>query len=98
PLAEPLGERFGAVCAGLHADHGVRLLTGTGVAGIVTDAGRGPGPGRVRAVRLADGREVEADTVLVAVGSLPDVEWLAGSGLDVAGGVRTDADGATGVP
>jgi hypothetical protein len=26
---------MGAVCAGLHADHGTRLLTGTGVTGLV---------------------------------------------------------------
>jgi 3-phenylpropionate/trans-cinnamate dioxygenase ferredoxin reductase component len=97
PLAGPLGERFGALCARLHADHGVRLVTGTGVGGLVGDGGTG-GRERVRAVRLADGRELAADVVLVAVGSVPEVEWLAGSGLDVAGGVRTDGEGATAVP
>ena len=99
PMAAALGERFGGVCARWHRDHGVRLVTGVGVAGIV---GAAPGPGRrggvARAVRLDDGRELPADVVLVAVGSTPDVDWLAGSGLDVDRGVRTDADGATGVP
>src|SRR4051794_38828079 len=42
PLAGPLGIEMGAVCAELHPDHGTRLLTGTGVAGLV-------GTGRVEA-------------------------------------------------
>jgi thioredoxin reductase len=48
PLAGPLGTEMGAVCGALHADHGVRLLTGVGVAGLV-------GTDRVRAVDLLDG-------------------------------------------
>lgn len=100
PLAGPLGVRFGAFCARLHRNHGVRLITGTGVAALLSTEGATPpqDAGRVRGVALADGRELPADVVLVAVGSRPNVEWLADSGLDVTGGVRTDADGATGVP
>jgi 3-phenylpropionate/trans-cinnamate dioxygenase ferredoxin reductase component len=114
PLAVPLGERFGAVVARLHADHGTRLLTGVPVAALVAEAAPRDGAGtpggsrgeaapagggaRVRAVRLADGREVPADVVVVGIGSLPNVEWLAGSGLDVTGGVLTDAAGGTGAP
>lgn len=92
PLAAVLGERFGAVCARRHADHGVRLIAGVGVAELLAEQGR------VRAVRLVDGRQLEAQVVLVAVGSAPAVGWLDGSGLDVEGGVLTDAAGATGVP
>jgi 3-phenylpropionate/trans-cinnamate dioxygenase ferredoxin reductase component len=92
PLAAPLGERMGAVCAELHTDHGVRLIAGTGVSGLVAASGR------VCAVRLGDGRELPADVVVVGIGSAPNVEWLSGSGLDVAGGVRTDVAGATGAP
>ncbi|GII23902.1 NAD(P)/FAD-dependent oxidoreductase [Planosporangium mesophilum] len=91
PLAGPLGVEMGTVCAGLHADHGVRLLTGTGVARLL-------GSERVTAVELADGTLLPADVVVVGVGAQPNVEWLAGSGLELAGGVVTDAAGATKLP
>jgi 3-phenylpropionate/trans-cinnamate dioxygenase ferredoxin reductase subunit len=102
PLAAALGEEMGAVCARLHADHGVDLVTGVGVETLVADGGSvgGPPPAgpRVRAVRLADGRQLDADVVLVGIGSQPNVEWLAGSGLDLTGGVLTDESGATAIP
>jgi 3-phenylpropionate/trans-cinnamate dioxygenase ferredoxin reductase subunit len=91
PLAGPLGVEMGSVCAGLHADHGVRLLTGTGVARLV-------GSRRVEAVELTDGTRLPADVVVVGIGAQPNVEWLADSGLDIAGGVVTDAAGATNLP
>lgn len=91
PLAGPLGAQLGAVCAGLHADHGVRLLTGTDVARLVGDD-------RVTAVELADGRSLPADVVVVGVGAEPNVEWLAGSGVELDGGVVTDASCATNIP
>ncbi|MEX5720873.1 NAD(P)/FAD-dependent oxidoreductase [Geodermatophilus maliterrae] len=91
PLAGPLGPEMGAVCAGLHADHGTRLLTGTGVARLV-------GSPRVEAVELADGRRLPADVVVVGIGAVPNVEWLAGSGVALDDGVVTDARGATTVP
>lgn len=91
PLAGPLGEEMGAVCGQLHSDYGVRLLTGFGVAGLV-------GVDQVEAVDLTDGTRLPADVVVVGVGAAPNVEWLVGSGLDVAGGVRTDATCATAAP
>jgi 3-phenylpropionate/trans-cinnamate dioxygenase ferredoxin reductase component len=91
PLAGPLGPEMGAVCTALHADHGVRLITGTGTAEVV-------GEDRVRAVRLGDGRELPADLVVTGIGALPCVGWLAGSGLPVDGGVLTDERCATGIP
>lgn len=91
PLAGPLGAQMGSACAGLHADHGVRLITGTGVARIT-------GTGRVQAVELVDGTRLAADVVVVGVGAQPNVEWLAGSGLEILGGVVTDAACATNLP
>jgi NADPH-dependent 2,4-dienoyl-CoA reductase/sulfur reductase-like enzyme len=91
PLAAVLGEEFGRVVAGLHAAHGVRLLCGVGVSRLI-------GHPQVTGVELADGRTIPADAVLVAVGVQPNVEWLAGSGLDISGGVRCDAYGVTGIP
>ncbi len=96
PLSGPLGPDLGRICAELHADNGTRLITGVGVAGLI-GAGLG-GRGRILGVRLEDGRQLPADTVLVGVGARPNVEWLAGSGLRIVGGVVTDETCATGVP
>jgi len=91
PLTGPLGASMGAAVADLHADHGVRLRTGVGVIGLL-------GSARVEAVELGDGTHLAADAVVVGIGAEPDVGWLAGSGLDVDGGVRTDATCATAAP
>ena len=91
PLAGPLGAEMGAVCAQLHADHGTRLLTATGVAGLV-------GTGRVEAVELADGTRLPADVVVVGIGATPNTDWLAHSGVALGNGVLTDAHGATNIP
>jgi len=83
----PLVGRLGAVVAerllALHAERGVDVRAGVGVAELVGDA-------RVTAVALTDGTTLPADAVLVAIGSQPNVEWLAGSGLSIADGVLCD--------
>jgi len=91
PLQRPLGVEMGAVCGRLHARHGARLHVGTGLAELV-------GEDRVNAVRLTDGRELPADVVVVGIGAQPNTEWLAGSGLEIDDGVRTDAQGRTAIP
>jgi NADPH-dependent 2,4-dienoyl-CoA reductase/sulfur reductase-like enzyme len=74
-----LGPEIGARAAALHERHGVRLRMGTSVAAF-------EGAGRVEAVRLKDGERVDADLVLLALGSVPNSEWLAGSALTLIGG------------
>jgi NADPH-dependent 2,4-dienoyl-CoA reductase/sulfur reductase-like enzyme len=92
PLGGVLGPELGAACTGLHEDNGVRLLTGTAVTGLV-------GTDRVQGVRVAGGRTEPADVVVVGIGALPNIEWLAGSGVDHDHrGVWTDAGGATNLP
>ncbi|MEV5149723.1 FAD-dependent oxidoreductase [Streptomyces sp. NPDC052727] len=91
PLERQLGRQMARVCSSLHTDHGVRLLCGTGVAGL-------EGDGRVTGVRLTDGRVLPADIVVVGVGVRPATDWLAGSGVPVDDGVVCDAGCATGVP
>lgn len=100
-LAGPLGEELGAVLAALHVAQGVKVLAGVGVEALVPAAD----PDRVAGVRLADGRELAADVVLVGIGSLPNTEWLAGSGIagagpngELSGGVAISANGATNRP
>jgi NADPH-dependent 2,4-dienoyl-CoA reductase/sulfur reductase-like enzyme len=92
PLASVLGEQVGQLVARLHRAEGVDLRTGTGVAGV-----RGDG-GTVTAVELSDGTVVEADLVVIGIGSRPATDWLAGSGVALAdkdNGVLCDAVGAT---
>ena len=91
PLAGVLGEDLGASMARLHAKHGTRLLCGVGVSGPT-------GADRVTGVELADGRHLAADVVVAGVGAIPNIEWLDGSGLQLANGVVCDAGGATSIP
>ncbi|OLT02101.1 pyridine nucleotide-disulfide oxidoreductase [Pseudonocardia sp. CNS-004] len=92
PLGRVLGAELGAACAALHDDNGVRVITGAAVTGISGDT-------RVREVRLAGDRAVPADVVVAGIGALPNIEWLAGSGVDHDHrGVWTDAEGATNLP
>ncbi|MFI1539484.1 NAD(P)/FAD-dependent oxidoreductase [Streptomyces anandii] len=91
PLERQLGREMGLVCSSLHSDHGVRVLCGTGVAGLI-------GKDRVTGVRMADGRELPADIVVAGVGVRPATDWLAGSGVRVDDGVVCDAGCRTDVP
>jgi 3-phenylpropionate/trans-cinnamate dioxygenase ferredoxin reductase subunit len=91
PLAASLGSRLGEACASLHADHGVALRCGVSVEGF-------EGSERVEALRLSDGRRIEADLVVVGIGIRPGTEWLEGSGLALDDGVVCDATCATNAP
>ncbi|MET8120594.1 FAD-dependent oxidoreductase [Micromonospora sp. NPDC005189] len=79
PLAHAVGEQIGRVLSQAHRDHGVDLRTGVAVSA-VADTG----------VLLTTGELVEADEVLVAIGSQPNTEWLDGSGLEIADGLVCD--------
>jgi len=90
PLSGLLGQQVAAELALLHADNGVRLLTGAQVASLV-------GEPSVTGVALTDGRVLPADAVVVGIGVRPDTGWLrTGSGiaLDTDGGVLCDEYGA----
>lgn len=91
PLERVLGREMALVCSSLHSDHGVELLSGVRVAGLT-------GEGRVTGVRLADGRLLPADVVLLGVGVRPATDWLAGSGVLLDDGVVCDTGCATSVP
>jgi 3-phenylpropionate/trans-cinnamate dioxygenase ferredoxin reductase subunit len=85
PMRRQFGDRIGELVGQLHRDHGVALRMGVGVSRFVGAAGR------VIAVELADGTVLDADVVVVAVGSTPAVGWLAGSGIPLGDGVECDA-------
>ncbi|MEX5296015.1 FAD-dependent oxidoreductase [Kocuria sp. CPCC 205268] len=92
PLCGPLGAQLGAVVAGLHAQAGVELLCGADIEDFdVSD-------GSVTAVRLAGGRVLPTDVLLVGIGAVPNTSWLEGSGIELGNGVLCDEVGRTNVP
>jgi 3-phenylpropionate/trans-cinnamate dioxygenase ferredoxin reductase subunit len=81
PLERVLGPRLGDFFAQLHRGHGVDLLTGSGVSRI---------EGGGRAVRLADGRSLDCDAVLLAAGVAPSTALAQGAGITVDDGILAD--------
>ncbi len=83
PLERVLGPELGGFFAGVHRDHGVRVLTGARVEGIEGDA-------RAEAVRLAGGERIECATVVLGVGARPETRLAEAAGLVVENGIRVD--------
>ncbi len=83
PLARILGPEVGGFYARLHAEQGVDLLMGTGLAGF-------EGSGRVERVITTDGRSIAADAVVVGIGVRPRTELAERAGLTVDDGVVVD--------
>ncbi len=79
PLSRALGDEMGAACGSLHAQHGVTLRCGIEVIAITNGC-----------VFLADGSTLAADVVVAGIGTIPNAEWLADSGIDITNGVRVD--------
>ena len=73
-----------------HARHGVQVLLGARVAELVSADPPGAGNRRVSGVRLADGRELPADFVLVAVGVVPNDALALAAGLACDDGILVD--------
>ena len=83
PLAPIIGELFGKEIQIRHEAKGVRFHMNNSVKDLV-------GESFVTGVILGDGKSLECDIFIEAVGSLPNTEWLEGSGLDKSNGVLTD--------
>ncbi len=84
PLQTVLGAEVGGMYADVHRDHGVELLTGTGVEAI-------EGDGRAERVVVQGGRAVDCAAVLVGVGVAPRTALAEAAGLAVDNGVLVDA-------
>lgn len=91
PLASVLGTQIGGLVARLHRAEGVDIRCGVGVAGVT-------GTDRIEKVQLGDGTELDADVVVVGIGSRPSTDWLEGSGVQVDNGVVCDGHGRTSAP
>ena len=96
PLAGVLGEQIGELVARLHRGEGVDVRTGVGVAEV--RGSEDPGAATVVGVILSDGSELDADLVVVGIGSRPATDWLVGSGVTLDNGVICDEVGRTSDP
>ena len=91
PLERVLGAEIGAVYRDLHTDHGVELLSGTGVEAFA-------GARSVEEVRTSNGRRIACDLVVVGVGAAPRVELAEAAGLVVDDGIAVDEQLETSAP
>jgi 3-phenylpropionate/trans-cinnamate dioxygenase ferredoxin reductase component len=70
------------------------IVTAARSAGVRIEISRGDveliGTPTINGVRLSDGRELHGDLVITAAGDVPNVEWLAGSGLAVGRALEVD--------
>ncbi len=85
-LGAALGPECGARLEQVHTDHGVELVTGSGVERLEST-------GSATVAVLADGRELTADVVVAGFGASLNLDVLADTGLDLADGVICDATG-----
>ncbi|MGB1225105.1 MAG: NAD(P)/FAD-dependent oxidoreductase, partial [Mycobacterium sp.] len=91
PLASVLGQTIGELVTRLHRAEGVDVRCGVSVSEV-------SGQGRVQKVTLGDSTEVDADLVIVGIGSHPATGWLEGSGIEVDNGVVCDGVGRASAP
>jgi 3-phenylpropionate/trans-cinnamate dioxygenase ferredoxin reductase subunit len=83
PLCRVLGPQIGHVIARLHQEHGVETVFNESVAAFEGDR-------RVQRVVTNRGRRIECDFAVVGIGVDPEVECLAGSGIETDNGVLVD--------
>ena len=83
PLERVLGPELGAFYRDVHADHGVDMHFGVGLAEV-------RGSGQVEQVVLTDGRVLTTDVVVVGIGVAPRLELAESAGLALENGVLTD--------
>jgi 3-phenylpropionate/trans-cinnamate dioxygenase ferredoxin reductase subunit len=91
PLERVLGAEVGAIYRDIHADHGVRMLLGTGVEAF-------EGSTAVERVRTSHGRTLDCDFVVVGIGVEPRTGLATRAGLDVADGILVDEQLRTSSP
>jgi 3-phenylpropionate/trans-cinnamate dioxygenase ferredoxin reductase subunit len=91
PLERVLGPEIGAIYRDIHTDHGTEFIGGATIEAI-------EGDGSVAAVRLAGGRRIAADFVVVGVGVEPRTELAAAAGIQTDNGIVVDERLQTSAP
>lgn len=91
PLGRAVCSHIGSAVIDIHRENGVAMRTGEIIAKMSETADR---------VELTTGagEVVHCDDVLVAIGSVPNVELALEAGIDVDGGILTDEYGRTSAP
>lgn len=92
PLIGVVGADTAGWLQARHHERGVGFHCG------VTVVATGPAPDGGERLTLSDGTVLDADAVVVGVGVVRDVVWLADAGLEVADGLVCDPHGRTGRP
>jgi 3-phenylpropionate/trans-cinnamate dioxygenase ferredoxin reductase component len=90
PMLRVLREELALAIQRSHEAAGVRFITGQTVTGVTGAGATGDGMTGAWGLLLSGGSEVPADVIIEATGSLVNVEWLAGNGLDLSDGVLCD--------
>ncbi len=91
PLSQMVDGEAGRRVGSLFSEHDLGLRPGRDPVEIL-------GEERVTGVKLDNGEIIAADLVVVGKGIVPNVEWLARSGVEIGRGVRVDRSGRTNVP
>lgn len=84
PLAAKIGAVAGARIEALHESRGVKFHLRSNIVGVEKTADG------IDRITLHDGASIECDMVIVAIGAIPNAEWLEGSGLDIRNGLVCD--------
>lgn len=93
PMQGSLGDVAGTWFSTRARRNGLRLHLGTQIDGFELDRHK-----NLAAVVLSSGSSIPCDMVLTGIGVEPNVEWLQGSGIEVADGVLCDAHLQTSMP
>ena len=84
PLALALGDDFARVIQRHHEAQGVTFHMNSSVKDLI-------GESQIEGVLLQDGRSIECDILIEAVGSITNVEWLSDNDLDLTNGLLLDS-------
>nr|BAO50825.1 ferredoxin reductase component of carbazole 1,9a-dioxygenase [Janibacter sp. OC11] len=82
-MGQALGDEVGSLLTERHREAGVDVLLDARVDSVL-------GGASVEGVRLADGTDIACELVVVGIGARPQLDWLAGSGVDIDGGIVVD--------
>lgn len=88
-LKRQLGSFVGGEVQRIHESRNVRVFTLSTVTSLTFGSSRVNNV--VENVNLQDGQQIECDLFLQATGSIPNIEWLRTSGLDISDGVNCDS-------
>ncbi|MBC7723842.1 MAG: FAD-dependent oxidoreductase [Burkholderiaceae bacterium] len=95
PLSRAFGTAVGEAVQGIQERHGVRIRNNTRVEAVLGQGGTG---GRVTGVRLISGEIIDADVVVLGIGSIAATDWLEDSGIELGSGVVCSEVGETSAP